>query len=544
MVRRTRVVRRCAPAPSGANVRRSWWGKRPGCSHVRVKSTPAAAPEPTSPSRADGAVACFLALLFAALFGLSLQERLWGDGRDVLNLLTWDERAWWRSWPHVLHTHVALLFGALGPFERVHDDFALASAVPAGVAVGALYFASRLLGAARLAAAFAAVLAGGAPVVCFFATMLEVHTLHFGVVSVALLASLWCGARWSGARFHAAHGALFLVVALSHLTSATLVPIWALLGWFARGRRGARRELRDDLGAIGVDLVIAGAGFAAALTLSQLLHYEEASSSAVSDIGTMILGSLGALGPRYFLDEWIAPLGVAALFGPWACSVLVVPALRRALGEGTRDWLVVTVLGGLPVFAFFTLWAFDNEGGYALGILPFLVVAGALLATRFVRNRAALFIGGALVVLQAFLGHAALVSWRADLALAGTVQRRTAFVALLHGGERVIAIDIGGQPLDWYVPRVVERDFVRVARGLDDDAMRAAVRAEIESLAADRATPIYIDYAYRYWNVPGTPAAELIEMFETELLRVFDFERVTDAGWPIARLVPRAVSDS
>jgi hypothetical protein len=322
------------------------------------------------------------------------------------------------------------------------------------------------------------------------------------------------------------------------------VPIWALLGWFARGRRGARRELRDDLGAIGVDLVIAGAGFAAALTLSQLLHYEEASSSAVSDIGTMILGSIGALGPRYFLDEWIAPLGVAALFGPWACSVLVVPALRRALDEGTRDWLVVTVLGGLPVFAFFTLWAFDNEGGYALGILPFLVVAGALLATRFVRNRAALFIGGALVVLQAFLGHAALVSWRADLALAGTVQRRTAFVALLHGGERVIAIDIGGQPLDWYVPRVVERDFVRVARGLDGDAMRAAVRAEIESLAADRATPIYIDYAYRYWNVPGTPAAELIEMFETELLRVFDFERVTDAGWPIARLVPRAVSDS
>jgi hypothetical protein len=224
--------------------------------------------------------------------------------------------------------------------------------------------------------------------------------------------------------------------------------------------------------------------------------------------------------------------------------VLVVPALRRALDEGTRDWLVVTVLGGLPVFAFFTLWAFDNEGGYALGILPFLVVAGALLATRFVRNRAALFIGGALVVLQAFLGHAALVSWRADLALAGTVQRRTAFVALLHGGERVIAIDIGGQPLDWYVPRVVERDFVRVARGLDGDAMRAAVRAEIESLAADRATPIYIDYAYRYWNVPGTPAAELIEMFETELLRVFDFERVTDAGWPIARLVPRAASDS
>jgi len=511
---------------------------------VHVTSPPAAAAEPTSPSRGDGAVACLLALLFAVVFGLSLQERLWGDGRDILNLLTWDERAWWRSWPHVLHTHVALLFGALGPFERVHDDFALASAVPAGVAVGALYLASRMLGAARLAAACAAVVAGSAPVVCFFATMLEVHTLHFGLVSVALVASLWCGARWSGARFHAAHGALFLLVALSHLTSATLVPIWALLGWFARGRRGARRNLRDDFGAIGVDLVVAGAGFAAALTLSQLLHYEEANTDAVSDIGTMILGSIGALGPRYFLDEWIAPLGVAALFAPWACAVLVVPALRRAVGVDTRDWLVVTVLGGLPVFAFFTLWAFDNEGGYALGILPFLVVAGALLATRFVRSRAALFIGGALVVLQAFLGHAALVSWRADLELAHTLERRTAFVALLHGGERVIAIDIGGQPLEWYVPGVVERDFVRVARGLDEEPMRAAVRAELEALAADRTTPLYLDYAYRNWYVPGAPGAELIEMFETELLRVFDFERVTDAGWPIARLLPRAEANS
>ena len=125
-----------------------------------MTTTLAAAARAPTPSRVDVAVACVLAAGFALLFALSLQERLWGDGRDILNLLVWDERAWWRSWPHVLHTHVALLFGALGPFERVHDDYALASAVPAGVAVGALYFASRMLGAARLAAAFAAVVAG------------------------------------------------------------------------------------------------------------------------------------------------------------------------------------------------------------------------------------------------------------------------------------------------------------------------------------------------------------------------------------------------
>ncbi|QDU83411.1 hypothetical protein Pla163_05100 [Planctomycetes bacterium Pla163] len=502
-----------------------------------------------SPNRTDVLVAALVALGVLFVYLATIQDQLWGDGPHLLRLLDWEQRPWWRAWPHWLHTPLAECFGASGPFRLPHDNYVLASAVPAAVGCGAVFTAARLVGAGRAAAVAAALLVGLAPVLWLFATVLEVHATHFGVVAVAIAASLWAAPRTGPRAFLAVHAGLFLVVAASHLTALTLVPIWALLGWFARWRGAADREPVRAATLVRACLphgLLACLGFAAAMGVAQLVFYRFATddAEAVSNIAEMIADSVEPISWAYLRDDWVEPL--AWLLPPllFALAGLLVPSSRARLTSDARGWWLVTFLGGAPLFVFYALWALPNDGGYAAGWLPFAGVAAALVPGLFgsaVAARVVAFAALVLVGLQALAGWSEVHANAERFEAFDGPQRVAAFrSALGEGGGLVLEVDMLNRPLGWDIDGVETIDLVLELRGLSDEAMRARVIELLETRVRRHVGPVLVDTRYRDLVGAGGPFEDLIAMFESEVLERFDFVRRPGHGWPLVELVPRA----
>jgi hypothetical protein len=506
-------------------------------------------PHSRSPNRTDVVLTALVALGIAAVHLATIQGQLWGDGPHLLRLLDWEQRPWWRAWPHWLHTPLAEFLGAVGPFRLAHDNYVLASALPAAVGCGAVFAVARLLAASRTAALAAALLVGLSPVLWLFGTVLEVHALHFGVVAVAIAASLWAAPRTGPRAFLAVHAALFLVVAASHLTALTLVPIWALLGWFARRRTGAEQEPVVAAALVRACVphgLLACAAFAVAMGVAQFVFYRFApdDSEAVSNIAEMIVASVEPITWTYLRDDWIAPmawLGVPVLA---ALVVLVVPGLRARPGKPVRGWWPVTFLGGAPSFVFYLLWSLPNDGGYLAGWLPFVGVAAALLPSAFASRtgaRATVGLAAVLVALQVMAGWHTVNANAERFVGFGGPQRVEAFRAALgDGGGLVLEVDMLNRPLGWDIEGVETIDLVLELRGLTDDAMRARVVELLETRVRNHAGPVLVDTRYRDLVGTGGPFEDLIAMFEGEVLARFDFVRRPGHGWPMVELVPRA----
>lgn len=340
---------------------------------------------PSAPAdrRADRIVAVLLAIGVLVAYTATTQGRLWGDGPEMLRLLEWEGRPWWRTWAHPLHTPLAAAFAKVAPLERAHDAFVLASSVPAALGTGACYLIARTLGAGRVAGAAGALLVAASPVLWYFATVLEVHATHAGVVAVCALASLALAPRLGPRAFVAVHALLFGVVSLSHLTAATLVPLWALLGSFASRAFASGRTSGAAPRVVSRATLVHGAAaigaYALAYGIAQLTHHRFAAADPRGgSIADLVLDSIEPFSIGYFVDDWIEPLSWSLVpFGLFAL-LWALPRTRRALEPDARAFGAVALVGGFFPFAFYAAWSLPNDGGYAAGLLPFVAVTAAL----------------------------------------------------------------------------------------------------------------------------------------------------------------------
>lgn len=162
------------------------------------------------------------------------------------------------------------LWALLAPFGAdAYTALRLLSALGGGLAVAATFAAAERLAADRGFARAVALATAGTPVVCHFATVVELHAPFLGLAALANLAAVAWAQRHSAA-CAVATGALTGLATTVHATGHLLVPaLWGAVG-LALGFGSWRRALGQGLLGAASHALVWGGWFAAIRALGHL----------------------------------------------------------------------------------------------------------------------------------------------------------------------------------------------------------------------------------------------------------------------------------
>lgn len=311
--------------------------------------------------RADLAAAVGLAVVATLLYAATAQTRMHGDASWMVEALVQRSDVQihvFAGWAYGVFTSV---FGSVDPVRAAY----WLSHLFAGVGCGAVFLLYRAFGAPRAAAAGATGLVALSPAVWFFATTVEVHALHFGVVAVFACCVVF--APWRKPLVALGLVALlFPLVYVSHQVSVWMGLGWVLLTRVSVHRLGGRMRWREALLGVGPLLLFV---MAASIVWVAWLR----TGRIAWDVGheRRILDTYVASGHALEMAwaGWLAPLGLLVPLG--------VASLCRSRGTpSVRVTVLAFVLPPLVFLLFF--YPVPERGGFFLGSAPFLALAVAL----------------------------------------------------------------------------------------------------------------------------------------------------------------------
>ncbi len=323
----------------------------------------------------DLAVAMLLALGAAWLYATCSLGRIYGnDGAMLAEWTALPERAF-HHYHNTLYLPAARVLDALLPrglLAAADDPLALAkslSAVSAALGLTSTYACCRQLGGARLASAAGTLLLAVSPVTWFFAAAIEVHALHFAVVSFCAFVTL--AAPWQRPVLATALTAIvFVLPYLSHQSAPVLGPGWLLLVQAAKKRSGEPFPIA----------VLFWIGTALLLSLalgSMLVHWRRGMGFTidVALLTTTIGDWRRAFTPSIVWTAFLEPL---LLLVP----IALVAACWRAIDGWLRACAAATMV---PLVACVLWWGIPERGGYLLGPSFLLAALAAALWSRLPR---------------------------------------------------------------------------------------------------------------------------------------------------------------
>lgn len=315
----------------------------------------------SSGRRADFLLAALLAVSCAAAAWLLRQEAYWSDGRLLVKFLA-QERLYHH---HLLYLPVArLLYGALAPTVAAdpRQVLELLSAASTGCAAALTYAAARSWGVPRDAAVCGVLLLVSAPVVGFYATCVEVHSLQLAATSATLLWAVRAHRTGSLGRSAIAPAVLLCLLLGTHLSALLVGPA---LCWLTLRRVEAPRGPRHFTVAVSCLVVFfvvwfLANGWRGAATANVATARDELVSSwNVSRLWNVLVLPAGALYPLALLTAlWTLRRSFRAFTGTLPVALLV---------------LVATLL---PLAATFPV---EERGAYYLWPLPALALCASVL---------------------------------------------------------------------------------------------------------------------------------------------------------------------
>ena len=467
------------------------------------------------------------AALFAAallLYVLTFQVRVYGDGKLFVPWLAHEGRSL-AATRHPLYLFLGR--GLLARFPGLEPGSVLRwlSAFGAALAVALVWSTARGLGTARRGALVAACLLALAPATWFFATTVELHALHMGMVALLLWALV--RAPWHRPRLAYLIAAVPLPLVLaSHMSGALLLPGWLLAG--IELERRARGENARPLGRS-----LGSAVFAVSL-------------AAIAGVWlSVVLREVGPLNARPQVTRFLvnhfhwpdtAGLGRAWLGG---LGLLVPAALVGAYRLRTAPGLVAAgALLSLPYVLFFLVWGPVEAGAYTLGAAPVLALFAAHAAYR--PRHVRLDVAALLLLGQLLLAWPRVVTQ--DALAAERVTDRAALVRDALGEEGIlISLERTRQPIEDRLPGILELNLVPQLRtGLRFGTAAQALRTEFLAFVLERTDaaerlglPIALDLGYREW-IDGEPGlAEARRDFENALRAAVSVEVHGTAARPL-----------
>jgi hypothetical protein len=421
----------------------------------------------------------------AALYVSTIQARQFGDSS-----LLYQEFAAHPDgggyWYHALYMPAAGLLG------RVLDGLTppqVLKALAAGCgALGAAcaYVLARLWRAPPTAALLAAALLALSPGYWFFATTVEVHTLHAVCVGLCALAVL--AAPWRRPLVAAALAACTLPILFpSHQSALLLGPGFVALAQHARSLRGLA-PLRWRTLLLGVGPMYL-AGMLAGIPLAAWLCRRP------------VTGLLG--GTHVALEEFQQGFSVGDTWTGWLqpLGLLLPIALAGVFGGRFARWSLAAPLAFvLPSALFFVLWGLPERGGYTLGSSMFLVVLAAAGLSR--PGSGARWLGALALAAQAAWAFTALRAYDAPEWGARLRERRQAIVEAIGERGGVISLNITFQYIEAALPDVVELSLVTelvgaLDRGEGPEQFIAAVEPRLESFLARPDFAVVLDQSHR-----------------------------------------------
>ncbi|MCZ6596788.1 MAG: glycosyltransferase family 39 protein, partial [Planctomycetota bacterium] len=336
----------------------------------------------------DLAVALLLAVLFGALYGLTFQERMLGDGAGLATMYAHGES----FAHHLLYLPACRLVSVVMAGGDPIAPTRFLSVLAAGLGCSFTWLLTRALGAPRPGALAASLLLGLSPGLWFFGTTVEVHALHF--LAVALAAWGVLVAPWERTALALALTCvLFALAFLAHQLVVLLAPGWLLLVHHARARRAEAFPPRTLLLVVAPSLA---AAVLAALAISNLARTGSLLFSAEHELGFL------AAFQRPWHAGWMWSDGVLPL-------LFLIPAAAWAALKAKSSAAHALLALILAPIAFLSWWGVPEHGGYALGHAPFLAALAAFAFPSDIR-RAAL-IAAPLVAVQAFAAHATIAAF-------------------------------------------------------------------------------------------------------------------------------------
>ena len=481
--------------------------------------------------RWDALVVAALTALFGALYASNLQRWLWNDGFFVAEKLEWNESG---LWPHPAYLPVARVLNHLLPGPGPYEGLFATSWMPAALGLGVVYLLARGAGGSRLASGCAAALLGLTPVHWFFATTIEVHTLHFlGVTLAALVAQRAPWGRRSVAMTLAVLS--FALVPLTHLLAPLLGPGWLVWCEHWAKRAGAPLGAKRVLLVLAPLLVAVGLG---AFALTSLYYWNDSVVGGIRGTADQIAEHLKPSALAWWRDDVWLPgqiYLVAALVGG-----AVLWRKERALA-----WTLLALV--VPLMAFTAWWAVPNEGGYLLGITPFLALAVAAGAEGLRRHFGALALVLLALGLAVPLGLAAWDkgnAWRA-LHTEQLRDERAAQVRLVLGDDGVVvSFDTWKQPIGMDLPGIRERQLVKTVEAafresVGPETLATWLAYDLKLFAEAHPEGVALDLLYREMGRVNEVLRPYTETLERELARHVELKEFPHPRWPMARMTPR-----
>lgn len=468
-------------------------------------------------NRRDLAVAAILVLSTSLFYACTAQGRIFaGDGTVLTNLFFMAERGQ-NSYHNALYFPSAHAFAAIWPLGGPLAPLYALSALCSALAVGVVYLCARSFVVRRDACAFAAAMFAVTPAVWFFATTIEVHSLHLCVVSICALIIL--NAPWHRPALALALTAAVLPVTyLSHQSAPILGPGWVMLAQFAR----SRRDRPFSLPALaGVGCLYLGALIAGHMITNAMLN-----KGMSFDAGYVI----------HFVGNWWQDFSIDVVWDmllvPYALLVVAVPlAIRWARVSRFEGLAVAAFL--VPSIGFFLWWGIAERGGYLLGPAIFAAILAAKLAQRGLALRYGRFWIALALALQLAAGAVFVRGFNAEgFQLDDRVARIERF---LEDGGVVISVNDNAPNVAIWLPEVREfnlRISVRDARSSEE---WLAVALPMLQLVIGT-EPALLDTSYQRRTDLKAVHRECIAGLEAELERIYDCTRLEDASWPMLLL--------
>lgn len=490
----------------------------------------------------------------AAYLVLLHQHELWGDGQGMYQRLERESDPWWSLHYHAAYFPVVRLLGWLAPTALPIDGYLLGSSLPIAAGMAFNLWSLRLLGVGRGAACAIAVVTGLTPSLVVFGTLLEVHALHFGGVSLAILVSILALRLASARAILVVHAIAFFAISATHSTAPVLVPGWAawctLLLWSRRagGSDGdvpgepSRPTRSQALRTWFASSVGATLSIAVTALLVEFGWRANRGEGGLSFIVEVVDTALESVAPRMILDEWVFAYGYA--LAPIVVSVLLMlhPPTRRAfLGRSKALPFVLGVWMIVPMIAL-NIWSVHNRGGYTAALAP-MVAIGLGAASLAVEPRALrrLWIGiaGVAALVQPVASGTAV--WERDRLF---VDNRPEVYA-----EAVAALPEGGalitySPLEYNVA-VFEPGWRQVNVDLlmrlgADGAFVHDPRGWVVHEIVRPGGPAVLDLRFASAPMPpGTPLAAHKAAFDAAIAEFFEFEAVEPSVGLVTVLRPK-----
>ncbi len=504
-------------------------------------------PGPAELSRKDGAAALLLALGLFALYAAFRQDRLWNDAFVILDICAWPEHPWYFTWNHFLYLPLVRFLAWVSPLGHTFADAALASSLPAAAAAGVVVLAARAAGASLGGAVIAALLVSLAPATAVFATLIELHAVHFLGVAIAVLFLVRSAGRVSARAFEWRAVLWFAPIALTHLSAPTLGPGWLALGtWLAWRHYGEHARGRRFWG---FALRIAGGTalvFGVVLGLLNFTLFREADTGSVAHALWVIENHGAGFSWDYFLGDWVLPLGPVWLLLIALGLLSVLRPLRARLRPDTAALVAIAWIGLVLPFLFFSAWGVDNQGGYLAGSLPLLALALARASDLWPQKpRVGEFVALALVVFTAALAHLSVTGWSTPELEARVAARTAAVRAALPEGGVLIGFHIDEEhPADVYLASVRELNLLQrlqmhVAAGEAPELIAARLDDQLLRRVVPFDGPVAIEPTFLVLPLEPGPAKEIADAFRARLLEHFEMVPLDGVEPPMARLVAR-----